>query len=118
MSPGAIHAAVLGTGAGKPRAQARPGPPSHPQARPPESAPLEDFGGKLYGAVFQDELRDALQRSLTVTYAQQAGMRLRLADAPELAELPREFLYGPRRDRFLAQLRCVGHTGQRTSYQK
>ena len=26
----------------------------------PESAPLKDFGGKLYGAVFQDELRDTL----------------------------------------------------------
>jgi hypothetical protein len=32
----------------------------------PESAPLKDFGGKLYGAVFQDELRDALQRSLSL----------------------------------------------------
>jgi hypothetical protein len=46
----------------------------------PESAPLKDFGGKLYGAVFQDELRDAFQRSLTLTRAQQARMRLRLAD--------------------------------------
>ena len=44
----------------------------------PENAPLKDFGGKLYGAVFQDELREALQRSLTLTRAKQAGMRLRL----------------------------------------
>jgi hypothetical protein len=36
-------------------------------------------------------------------------MRLRLADNPELAELPWEFLYDPRRDRFLAQSRRVGH---------
>ena len=73
----------------------------------PESAPLKDFGGRLYGAVFQDELRDALQRSLSLTRAQQAGMRLRLrlADTPELAELPWEFLYDPRRNRFLAQSR-------------
>jgi hypothetical protein len=35
----------------------------------PKSAPLKDFGGKLYGAVFQDELRDALRRSLTLTRA-------------------------------------------------
>jgi hypothetical protein len=110
MRPSAIHAAVLGTGAGKPRAQGRLGPPPHPRARPPESAPLKDFGGELYGAVFQDELRDALQRSLILTRAQQAALRLRLADTPELAELPREFLYDPRRDRFLAQSRRVGHT--------
>ena len=37
----------------------------------PESAPLKDFGGKLYGAVFQDELRDALQRSLSLSRDQQ-----------------------------------------------
>ena len=93
-------------------------PLPHPRARSPESAPLKDFGGKLYGAVFRDELRDASQRSLTLTRAQQAGMRLRLADSPELAELRWEFLYDPRRDRFLAQSRRVGHTGQLTSYQR
>lgn len=80
-----------------------------PAGRSPESAPLKDFGGKLYGAVFQDELRDELQRSLTLTRSQQARMRLRLADTAELAELPWEFL-DPRRDRFLAQSRRVGHT--------
>ena len=37
-------------------------------------------------------------------------LRLRLADTPELAELPWEFLYDPRRHRFLAQSRRVGHT--------
>ena len=72
----------------------------------PESAPLKDFGGKLYGAVFQDELRDILQRSLSLTSAQSGlRLRLRLADTPELADLPWEFLYDPRRGRFLAQSR-------------
>src|SRR5215472_4995088 len=73
----------------------------------PESAPLKDFGGKLYGAVFQDELRDTLLRSLSQTRAHRLGMRLRLrlADTPELAELPWEFLYDPRLNRFLAQSR-------------
>ena len=73
----------------------------------PESAPLKDFGGKLYDAVFQEELRDTLQRSLSRTWEQHVGMRLRLrlADTPELAELPWEFLYDSRRDRFLAQSR-------------
>lgn len=71
----------------------------------PESAPLKDFGGKLYGAVFQDELRDLLRNSLTQTRAQREGMRLRLrlTDVPELADLPWEFLYDPRLNRFLAQ---------------
>ena len=41
-----------------------------------------------------------------------------LADNPELAELPWEFLYDPRRDRFLAQSRRVGHTGQLASCQR
>jgi hypothetical protein len=71
----------------------------------PESAPLKDFGGRLYGAVFQDELRDVLLRSLSQTRGQGMGLRLRLrlADTPELAELPWEFLYDPRLNRFLAQ---------------
>ena len=73
----------------------------------PESAPLKEFGGKLYAAVFQDELRDILRSSLSQTRAQRIGMRLRLrlADVPELANLPWEFLYDPRLNRFLAQSR-------------
>ena len=42
----------------------------------PESAPLKDFGGKLFGAVFQDELRDTLLRSLSLTRSHGVGMRL------------------------------------------
>ena len=73
----------------------------------PESAPLKDFGGKLYAAVFQDELRDILRSSLRQTHERRVGMRLRLrlADVPELADLPWEFLYDPRLNRFLAQSR-------------
>jgi CHAT domain len=70
----------------------------------PEIAPLKDFGGKLYGAVFKDEVRDTLLSSLSQTRKQGTGMRLRLrlTDTPELAELPWEFLYDPRLNRFLA----------------
>ena len=73
----------------------------------PESTPLKDFGGKLYGAVFQDELRDTLLRSLSLTSAPGSGLRLRLRlhDAPELADVPWEFLYDQRLNRFLAQSR-------------
>ena len=48
-----------------------------------------------------------LLRSLSQTRAQGVGMRLRLrlTDTPELAELPWEFLYDPRLNRFLAQSR-------------
>jgi hypothetical protein len=73
----------------------------------PESGPLKEFGGKLYGAVFQDELRDVLLRSMSQTRALGTGLRLRLrlTDAPELAGLPWEFLYDGRLNRFLAQSR-------------
>ena len=54
--------------------------------------------------MFQEELRDTLLRSLSETGAHGTGLRLRLrlADTPELAGLPWEFLYDPRRNRFLA----------------
>jgi hypothetical protein len=73
----------------------------------PETKPLKDFGAKLYNAVFQSELRETLLRSISLTSTQGAGLRLRLrlTDAPELADLPWEFLYDDRRSRFLAQSR-------------
>jgi hypothetical protein len=68
---------------------------------------LKDFGGKLYNALFNGELRDLLLRSVNQTRAQRVGMRLRfrLTDVPELAKLPWEFLYDRRLDRFMAQSR-------------
>ena len=87
----------------------RVGRPRHGTRGPgrPESGPLKEFGGKLYGAVFQDELRDMLLTSLRQTRALGVGLRLRLrmTDTPELVELPWEFLYDPRLNRFLAQSR-------------
>jgi hypothetical protein len=73
----------------------------------PGSALLKEFGSKLFDAVFQDEVRDALQRSLSQTRAQRVGLRLRLrlGDTPELTEVPWEFLYDRRHNRFLAQSR-------------
>lgn len=58
-----------------------------------ESA-VEDIGKKLYRAVFQNELQDTLERSLSLTDAERVGMRLRLrlTDTPELARLPWELL--------------------------
>jgi uncharacterized protein YjiK len=70
----------------------------------PQTLPLKDFGGKLYDAVFQDGVRDALSRSLSQTGTPGAGLRLRLrlTDTPELAGIPWEFLYDRPLNRFLA----------------
>ena len=70
----------------------------------PENAPLKDFGGKLYGAVFKGEVRDTLLSSLSQARGQGMGLRLRL-NAPALEKLPWEFLYDRRLNRFLAQSR-------------
>jgi CHAT domain len=70
----------------------------------PEAAPLKAFGGRLYDSVFQGEVREILMRSLSEASREGAGLRLRLrfGGSSKLAELPWEFLYDLRRNRFLA----------------
>jgi hypothetical protein len=62
------------------------------------------FGTRLFNFLFADEIRTSLRRSLDEAERQGAGLRirLRLADVPELAELPWEFLYDPALGNFLA----------------
>jgi CHAT domain len=69
----------------------------------PETRAIKDFGGQLYQALFHDDLRVSLERSLSEADAKGAGLRLRLrlSDTPELAELPWEFLYDRTRNRFV-----------------
>lgn len=69
-----------------------------------EAAAVRDFGGRLFDAVFREELRVALATSLDQAESRDAGLRvrLRLADAPELADLPWEYLYNRNARRFLA----------------
>jgi len=64
----------------------------------------KDFGTRLFDAVFQGEVRGCFRSSLDQIERQRAALRLRLrfADAPELADLPWEYLYYPSRKRFLA----------------
>jgi len=62
----------------------------------PESAPLKEFGGKLYEAVFQGELRDVLQSGLIRTRAQRAGMRLRLRPRRPLRRVSYTTMLNPR----------------------
>lgn len=72
-----------------------------------ESSQLEaakSFGGKLFAAVFQDEIRSVLRSSLDEAERQNAGLRVRLhlSGTAELADLPWEYLYHPSLNRFLA----------------
>ena len=87
-APSAVYKPLLGCGAGKFVLKVSRGRRGTRGPGRPEIAPLKDFGGKLYDAVFKDELRDTLLRSLSLTSAPGQGLRLRLrlTDAPELAE--------------------------------
>jgi CHAT domain/WD domain, G-beta repeat len=83
----------------------RIGRPRRPVRRvdAPETKAIKDFGHRLYDALFHDDLRVSLERSLSEAAAKGAGLRLRLrlSDTPELAELPWEFLYDQARNRFV-----------------
>ncbi len=61
------------------------------------------FGQRLYDAVFGGEIGDCLKTSVDRAEEQNAGLRLRLhlTDAPELVELPWEYLYSPALKRFI-----------------
>lgn len=61
------------------------------------------FGQRLYNAVFGGEIGDCLKTSVDRAEEQNAGLRLRLhlTDAPELVELPWEYLYSPALKRFI-----------------
>jgi hypothetical protein len=79
----------------------RIGRPRRPVRRvdAPETEAIKDFGERLYRALFHDDLRVSLERSLSEAAAKGTG--LRLSDTPELAELPWEFLYDQARNRFV-----------------
>ncbi len=63
------------------------------------------FGGRLYAAVFGQSLGRVLSSSIDEASRREAAglrIRLRLRDAPELIDLPWEFLYNPELNRFLS----------------
>ncbi|HSF80740.1 MAG TPA: CHAT domain-containing protein [Anaerolineales bacterium] len=70
----------------------------------PEMEAAKVFGGRLFKAVFDDEVFSALRSSLDEARKQRQGLRirLRLNDAPELVNLPWEYLYNPSLNRFLS----------------
>jgi ketosteroid isomerase-like protein len=61
----------------------------------PESGAAKDLGGRLFDSTFRGEVRDCLRQSLARAEEQGACLRirLRLKDAPELANYPWEYLY-------------------------
>lgn len=69
----------------------------------PEMEACKQFGGKLFDALFNDEMRGCLRSSLDDARRQDKGLRLRLrfSEAPELADIPWEFLYNVGVNRFL-----------------
>jgi tetratricopeptide (TPR) repeat protein len=69
----------------------------------PEMQVAKAFGGRLFQAVFSGDVRGCLRSSLDEAGRQGAGLRvrIRLAEAPELADVPWEFLYNPALNRFL-----------------
>lgn len=70
----------------------------------PEGVAAKEFGYKLFNAIFQDQVRDCLRRSLDVT--QQSGyglrIRLRLTEAQGLTSVPWEYLYDAPYKRFFS----------------
>jgi hypothetical protein len=68
----------------------------------PEMEAAKTFGGRLFEAVFDDEVQSCLRSSLDKASLQGAGLRIRLhlSQVPELADLPWEYLYNPDLNRF------------------
>ncbi len=69
----------------------------------PEMEAARAFGTKLFDAVFHDDLKLTLRRSLDEVERRDEGLRIRLrfSDTPELASLPWEFLFNETDDKFL-----------------
>ncbi len=65
---------------------------------------VKHFGGRLFDAVFHDEVVTCYRRSRDKADDAKKGLRvrLRLNDVPALADLPWEFLYDASRQEFLA----------------
>jgi hypothetical protein len=70
----------------------------------PEVAAAKAFGARLFDTVFAGDIRACLRSSLDEASQRNVGLRirLRLTDAPELADLPWEYLYHSASNRFLS----------------
>ncbi len=80
-------------------------PPRRAERNEPQKMKTaKDFGGRLFEAAFHGELLGCLRTSLAEAKALKVGLRLRLRmrKAPELVDLPWEYLYDPSCNRFFA----------------
>ena len=70
----------------------------------PEMEAIKTLGKGLYEAVFTGDVKACWSASLAEAEAQNAGLRLRLriAEAPELNDVPWEYLYNASLNRFLS----------------
>ncbi len=64
---------------------------------------VQNFGARLFHALFTDEIRTVYDRSQQATSAAGEGLRIKLrVNAPDLATVPWEFLFDPRPAEFVA----------------
>jgi hypothetical protein len=70
----------------------------------PEMETVKAFGSKMFKSIFTDDLLSALRTSQEEAKKNNQGLRIRLRfnDAPELVNLPWEFLYNPALNRFFS----------------
>lgn len=80
-------------------------PSAQPLPRIALQAMMKEHGGRLFDALFHNDLLVCLERSLDEVRRRNATLRikLRLGDSPELLDLPWEYLYHRRRNLFLGQ---------------
>jgi CHAT domain len=64
-------------------------------SEPPETAVVRHFGGVLFDALIDDEIRDLYYGSLRAAQDQGRGLRITISlkDAPDLMRVPWEYLY-------------------------
>ncbi|MBN2147973.1 MAG: SUMF1/EgtB/PvdO family nonheme iron enzyme [Anaerolineales bacterium] len=68
-----------------------------------EEVTVREFGGKLFRALFTQQIRSCYDRSLALAQSQGKGLRIRLdIEADELAGLPWEFLFDPDKGDYLS----------------
>ena len=70
----------------------------------PEMETVKTFGSKMFKSIFTDDLLNVLRTSQDEVKKNNQGLRIRLRfnDAPELVNLPWEYLYNPALNRFFS----------------
>lgn len=80
---------------------------------------VQDFGARLFNALFAGDIRSAYERSRQATIEHSQGLRVRLRiNAPELATLPWEFLFDPIAGDFLALSRAMRCSLPRSAHRR